>query len=370
MRPVLRGFAHFEDYPLTPWAILSRTVPGKWILENVLNFGNFYEQKWFGLQSRGAKGINQAFLHWLGQRRTDRPFFAVLNYFDAHEPYIPPPEFAGRFGIQPKTTRDYQFLVDFVAVNKHQTSERDYRMARDCYDSCIALLDEQLGRLLDTLERQGLLANTDVIITSDHGEGLGLHGLFGHGHSTSLEEIGVPLVILSPGAPAGRVVQTPVSLRDLPATVVNLLGMAADSPFPGHSLAAYWKLPNGAVPPALTSPAFSEQANETAFQTQPGRGREHRGFQMSLVAMGRHYSRDGTGFERLHDLMTDPLEGVNLTALDSYKGEMAVFRRMLLDVLRENPGTAEVEKAYLANYRRWLEDLVREDPSQSVAIGD
>ncbi len=50
-------------------------------------------------------------------------------------------------------------------------------MARDCYDDCIAFLDEQLGKLLEELERQGLLDNTLVIITSDHGEAFGDHGL-------------------------------------------------------------------------------------------------------------------------------------------------------------------------------------------------
>ena len=108
-----------------------------------------------------------------------------------------------------------------------------------------------------------------MIITSDHGEAFSEHDLVGHSYSVNLDEIGVPLVILSPAAPAGRVVDSPVSLRDLPATVVDLLGLSAASPFPGHSLAAYWKLPPGEVPPGITSPAFSEQANATAFQIQP-----------------------------------------------------------------------------------------------------
>ena len=129
-------------------------------------------------------------------------------------------------------------------------------MARDCYDDCIAFLDEQLGRLLDELQGQGLLDNTDVIITSDHGEAFGDHGYFGHAFTRRLDEIGVPLVILSPTAPAGRVVDSPVSLRDLPATVVDLLGLSAASPFPGRSLAAYWKLAPGEVPPRPHQPCL------------------------------------------------------------------------------------------------------------------
>ena len=88
---------------------------------------------------------------------------------------------------------------------------------------------------------------------------------------SNLDEIGVPLVILSPAAPAGRVVDSPVSLRDLPATVVDLLGMSAGSPFPGRSLAAYWKLAPGAGR-HKASPALPSQSRRTRprFETQPG----------------------------------------------------------------------------------------------------
>jgi arylsulfatase A-like enzyme len=96
-----RGFAHFEDYPLTPLTLLGRTVPGSWILKHLVFGGDFVDRKWIRLQSRDARGINNAFIDWLRERRQDRPFFAFLNYFDAHDPYLPPPEFAGRFGIRP-----------------------------------------------------------------------------------------------------------------------------------------------------------------------------------------------------------------------------------------------------------------------------
>ena len=195
-----RGFAHYEDFPLTSRSLLGRTVPGKWILTNILFRGRFHQLKWIGLESRGAYGTNEAFVGWLRHRRPDRPFFAFLNYFDAHGPYVPPPGFEGRFGIRPKPPRDYDFLFSIMHMDSSSLSKRDILLARDCYDDCIAFLDEQLGRLLDQLRRQGLLDNTVVIITSDHGEAFGDHGHFGHGPGVFLEEVGVPLVILSPGA--------------------------------------------------------------------------------------------------------------------------------------------------------------------------
>jgi arylsulfatase A-like enzyme len=368
-----RGFAHFADYPLSPRAILTRTVPGKWILERLLSLGafSFYEKKWATLQSRGGGEITDDFLHWLGRRRPDRPFFAFLNYFDAHEPYIPPPDFARLFGVPPQTTRDFQFLVDYVGVASNDTPDRDLVMARDCYDDCIAAIDAQLGRMLAALEAQGLLKNTDVIITSDHGEAFGFHGGLGHSFSVTLEETGVPLVILSPEAPAGRVVKHPVTLRDLPATVVDLLGISDASPFAGRSLAAHWKQPPSNDPPRdLTSPAFSERAAEIVFHSQAGDDRTPDAVEMSVAALGYHYIRNVRGVEQLYGLGTDPYEQKNLIELAPDHTTVARFRKLLLDVLTGRPGSPEVEKAYLTSYRSRLEKLVSEEPSQSLAAGD
>jgi arylsulfatase A-like enzyme len=305
-----RGFIHFEDYPLTPPSILGRTAIGSWLLSNVVDRGEPYARKWLRYQARDARGINDAFFDWLGRRRRDRPFFAFLNEFDAHDPYVPPPEYSGRFGIAPRTLQDFRFLRDFLAsdyygrVVQATGTLRELVMARDCYDDCIAFLDAQLGRLLRGLAAEGLLDNTVVIVTSDHGEAWGEHGLFNHRNSVFLDEVAVPLVILAPGAPPGQVVSTPVTLRDLPATVVDLLGLSDRSPFPGRSLAAYWSSARDSAPPE-TTPAFSELAPASALRSWAERGRSRRGFQMSLVAQGRHYIRDGEGIERLYDLERD-----------------------------------------------------------------
>ena len=352
-----RGFTHYEDFPLTPRFLLGRTIPGNWILTNILARGDFHQQKWTDLQSRDAR--DQRRLSRLDAlRQSDRPFFAFLNYFDAHHPYVPPQEYAGRFGVSPRSRQDYQFLLDFAHANKDASGTRNLLMARDCYDDCIAFVDDQLGRLLDELRGQGLLDNTLVIITSDHGEGFGDHKVFGHGTALYLDQIAVPLVIVGPGAPAGRVVSERVSLRDLPATVTDLLGLSAGSPFPGQSLASLWRSAPGESRSKI-SQAISEIANATAFEPQPVRDLKRRGFQMSLVALDAHYVRDGMGSEQLYDLRTDPYEMENV--IGSPKGDrgLAIFRRMLLKELTESPGSIEVENAYLKPYKQWLKSLVQ-----------
>lgn len=360
-----RGFTHYDDYPLTPRSLVGRSVAGEWLLRNLLSFGNEYDRKWIRLQSRGASAINDAFLAWLDRRRFDRPFFALLNEFDAHAPYIAPPGRQGRFGMRPRTAGDYRVLLDFTTMDKNRITRRDVWLARDCYQDCIAFLDDQLGRLLDELQRRGLLENTDVIITSDHGEEFGEHLYFGHAYNTNLDAIGVPLVILSPRAPKGWVVSGPVSLRDLAATVVDLLGLSAGSPLPGGSLAACWASGPG-TPSEAISPALTEQSEAAAFQPPPRQGRGHPGFQMSLVAAGHHYIRHGMGLEQLYDLRADPAERVNLMASAQGGRRVAPFRKRLLEVLTANPGSVEVERAYLEPYRKWLEALVQ-SPAEPIA---
>ena len=107
-------------------------------------------------------------------------------------------------------------------------------LVQDCYDSCLGYLDEQLGELFDELKRRGVLDNTLVIVTSDHGEGLGEHNLFFHGETLYRTEIRVPLVIALPGHNRSMVVSETISLRDLPATIVDLTGQGTGSPFPGQ----------------------------------------------------------------------------------------------------------------------------------------
>ena len=140
-----------------------------------------------------------------------------------------------------RPSRDRLILFGWNSADKAKLEYNDVRMAIDVYDDCIAYLDRRLGILLDELDRRGVLDDTLVIVTADHGEHLGDHLLFFHGCSLYRQLVQVPLVIVDPkGVPANRVVAEPVSLRDVPATVVDLLSLGRDAPFPGRSLARFW----------------------------------------------------------------------------------------------------------------------------------
>jgi len=362
-----RGFAHYEDYPLTLRTVLGSTVPGRWILENLRNPRDYSSVKWIQTQSRDAAGINRSFLDWLSRERGGgRPFFAFLNYLDAHEPFLLPEDEGVRFGLRPESPGDYKMLVEYWDRDKLKISERDVELARDSYDNCIAALDRQVGSLLDELERRGVLRDTLVIITSDHGEQFGEHRVFNHGLSLYTHEVHVPLLIISPAAPPGRTVSEPVSLRDLPATVVSLLGLGAGSTFTGRSLAEYWQSTPGAGE-SHTARALSEVDIPAVILPHFGRGPNQRGFTMSLVAGGLHYLLDIRGTEELYDLAADPRERHNLRNDPSRNPALGRLRNSLDEILRETPVTSAVAAVYRKQLMRVLESLRRRPPIRRPA---
>ena len=228
-------------------------------------------------------------------------------------------------------------------------------MARDCYDDCIAYLDEQLGRLLGELERRGLLAETDVIITSDHGEAFGDHGIMGHSLQRQPRRDPRPAGDhLRRTRRRARVVR-PVSLRDLPATVVDRLGLAEGSPFPGRSLAAYWGSSPGGSARGDHHPRLLGAGQPTDVRIpSPDPGAWSPGSR--CPSCRRITITSGTAREASGSTIwpSDPFEKVNLMESAERKHEVDAYRRMLLKVLTENPGSAEVERDYLASYRQSL----------------
>ncbi len=231
---------------------------------------------------------------------------------DAHAPYFPPARADRHFGLRPSTPDDFKKLTQWPDREYVSDDPRETEMARDSYDDCLAYLDAALGRLFDELDRRGLSKNTLIIVVGDHGEEIGEHRLVGHGRSLYRDEVRVPLLVVRPGKlPSGRVVSEPVSLRDLPATVVDLLGLSAASPFPGRSLAPLWANSSGS-PKAEPSLVKSEVAIRSRSDRNGSRPPAIRGPMVSVVAEGMTYIRNANGEEELYRLLEDPEEAKDL----------------------------------------------------------
>jgi len=322
-----RGFAHYEDSPLSVFDTFNRYVAlgrridvSSWVSYLDLLVEK-YTGRWHDLILRGrehaksADAINGAFLRWLGKRpKTGRPFFAFLNYNDAHSPYEVPDRSIPGFGLRPATSSQRQILQGFTGLDKMTLSTEDVRMAIDVYDDCIFYLDRRLESLLDELSRRGVLENTLLIVTSDHGEHLGDHRLFFHGCSLYRQVVQVPLVIVGKkGIPVGRTVAEPVSLRDLPATVIDLLGLGPDHPLSGRSVARYWQPRKQESVRVVPDPVLME-ATKPVLLTNGGREPAAKGPMESLVVAGMHYIRMADGSEELYNIDLDVDEKDNLAA--------------------------------------------------------
>ncbi len=203
-----RGFAHYEDHVVSLAGALEVSALGRRVLlpferravalaKDLLRGSTraMGERK----DCKDAGTINRQFLDWLAEQKSG-PFFAFLNYLDAHTPYLLPDGHDDRFGRPARTRAEQRIIGRWWEMDKRKIGAEKVQLAIDAYDSCIAYLDEQLGQLCGELERQGVLRDTIVIVTADHGEHLGEHQLFGHAGSLYDPEVHVPLVIIAPGS--------------------------------------------------------------------------------------------------------------------------------------------------------------------------
>jgi arylsulfatase A-like enzyme len=327
-----RGFTEYHDYVFPYLTALRMAVMVNRLQEGVELAVDLVDQNldlpisdWYGKQisplfvadRKDAETVNRQFLGWLSRRPPDRPFFAFLNYFDAHWPYRLPADRVHRFGVGPKTRRQKSLIHEWWSLEKRGVSQAELGFVYDSYDDCVASLDEDLGRLFDELDRRGALEQTWVIIVSDHGESFGEHaGIFCHGTSLYQTELHVPMVIIPPvGAETGskRVVAERVSLRDLAATIVALVGFQADSPFPGQSLARFWDGTTAPKPATAESPrsaqALSEVVPNEATNPESSTSPKRNWPLSALVDQGWSYiRRDGDAREELFHLPDDGMQ--------------------------------------------------------------
>ena len=183
------------------------------------------------------------------------------------------PEARPRFGRMPKTPDELEIVYRHWAEIDKLNLPRDYvTMARDSLRQLRRLSRRTTGSAIrGTGTSRSPRANTWCVILGDHGEGLGEHDLFDHGASLYSTEIHVPLLIVPPGNTSQRVVRETVSLRDVPATVVDLVGLGAGSPFPGRSLASCWRDSSPGAVPAGTEAAVSELTSPSPSDPNQGR---------------------------------------------------------------------------------------------------
>ncbi len=261
---VAQGFDHFDDAfpseggtsPRTEWA--GEDVPGGF--------------------DRSAGDTVDAVESWLEHGPTDAPLFLWVHLFDPHEPYAPPAGFAERFEAD------------------HPDQPRHAR-----YDGEIRYTDGEVGRLVERVEAARPDRELLFVLTADHGQGLGDHGIATHDRSTYEMEVRVPLLVRWPGRVAPARSDLPAHLVDVPPTLAGLLGLDLRESWRGIDLldaSGEEERPLHLLRPYF--PGGRPKLSEVGFGFGVRRGR------------WKYFEASAEGRRELYDLERDPDERRNL----------------------------------------------------------
>jgi arylsulfatase A-like enzyme len=259
-----------------------------------------------------ADSITDATLEWVDEAGRE-PFFLYVQYIDPHDPYRAPAPYDRSFDHRADPPR--RAGVDPLAT----VSGADRaKVAKDLddYDGEIRFVDHHTGRLLKGLEQRGLLSNTLVIITSDHGEEFYDHAQDNHGRTAYEEVVRVPLIFWWPDRiPAGSTSDALVGLIDLMPTILDVAGLEPPPGVQGRSLAALLRDPSAPWSPR----PLLMQVISKMFEIEAMRDGS-----LKYIRYARG-AREGQ--EELYDLATDPLERSNL--VEQRQARVASLRKTL-----------------------------------------
>jgi len=189
-----------------------------------------------------ANQVNELALPWM-RSHARRDFFLMLHYWDPHSPYSKTPEgYIRRFRPDgdprdPSNTslnglRELELMYFYAwdtAAPQLQDGITDLGYLVAEYDAGISYADDYLGQLIEAMDDVGLLEDTMIVLTSDHGEAFGEHGVY-FDHMDAYEQTGrVPLVVWRPGRVGARTTDALVQSVDLAPTILEAFGV----PVPG-----------------------------------------------------------------------------------------------------------------------------------------
>lgn len=341
------------------WQIFRQGNP----LLNVVNgvYGRFFRRRY-----SGARRTKTELIKWLSTRRlAKQPFYVFINYLEPHLEYKPPRSFDMLHAEDKATARDMlkrdqiRLAWEYIAGVGGVTSE-EFHTLRALYDGELSYVDHRIGELCDYLETCGLLDDTLLIITSDHGENIGEHDLMDHQYCLYDTLLRIPLIIRYPRRfPPGIVVDTHVNLVDLFPTIMDVLG-AENNPvraeLQGGSL-----VPDSLRPrPFAVAEYLTPQPSIEALTRKYPAGRAHvLKYDRTLRAIRSEDFKlivASDGQDELYDLGDDPDELTNV--IDRRPGDAVLLRAMLDEWLASfKPSTPDEGLVPDPAILRRLEDL-------------
>lgn len=258
----------------------------------------------------------------------DKPFFFLLGFHRPHSPYIAPEKYFDMYNLKdiklPDEPEDDLNDVPPVALwtNPPYWNVNDPAKRKEvirAYYACVSYMDDQMGKVLNALDRLDLTKNTVIVFVSDHGYNLSEHKQW---MKQSLFEkcARVPMVIALPNAKVkGKVSEGIVEMVDLYKTVADACGLKAPAYIDGKSLMPLLNNPNA----AWNYPAYTQVARKGLM------GR-------SIRNQRYRYTEWGNKGAELYDYTKDPKESNNLVKYPAYATVIAEMKQ-LLDKKIKNP---------------------------------
>lgn len=326
-----KGFDVFQDNLAT----LSLTNMRQWLMVHifskppqkpVFNFlaklDKYLESFNFAVRGRPivtAQQINRQAISWL--KSHDENFFLWLHYMDVHNPYVAPQRYVRQFHGQRIARYDMNHLWQKMLARPPRLSSPEVEMLKNLYDAEIKYVDDAIGWLLDKAGKR--LENTIIIITADHGDEFGEHGVFSH--QTLYDGIiRIPLTITGPGAEVGGKVKEQASLIDLAPTIAELAGLGKVNAFHGESLLPLIKQ-GEKVAKGVVSTWSNPQPPQRLFS--------YRTSEWKYISTMSTTTPEVVLAEEVYHLKDDPGETVNLNSLQT--DEVLRFKQEAINALSQ-----------------------------------
>lgn len=275
----------------------------------------------------------QETLAFLEQRDPSRPFFVHMTFERPHPHWTPAAEHVGMYDpdaieLGPDAADWWEhrwqgrpeFIMRTAADRMHGFSERDLKKALACHFALVTVIDMEIGRVLDRLERDGELANTIVVYTADHGDFAGDHGICDKNMGIYESIHRIPFLLMSPGGRAGCTCGAIIESVDLFPTLCELADVPCPACVDGRSIVAEAQGHGAGKPFAVCEwdyPAPQRRVN--AIRTS-----RHR-----LV----YYSHPQGG--ELYDHAVDPYEMTNLWDRTEYRETRLELLELLFDQVNQ-----------------------------------
>ncbi len=260
----------------------------------------------------------------------DTPWCCFVSFTEPHDPFYCHEDAFAQYDVdsiplQPNVHNSLEGqpnLYKRTAQVWSDWTDREHREAAACYYASISEIDEQFGRLLDRVERAGQLENTIVVLTSDHGDLLGAHGLYCKNVGAFEEAYNIPMVVAGPGVADAAVSDARVGLQDVGETLLEMAGAQPLGEIDGRSFA-----------PVLARPHETADYQEGFAEYYGGR---YIVSQRLLWDGDWKFVHNGFDYDELYNLAEDPYEMNNLAQNPAHAHKTEEMTRRMWQIVVES----------------------------------